>query len=1100
MKKGLIQVLPLVLLAAFAVTTLVIANRVQTEQQEIRSQAYIPKDTEGGRPKKQTTPKPAPAVPPVVKTLLGQPKPAPVTHPDFGKPAAQPQEPVQPPAKAGDKRCVNNVSQVYTGKTWQNGGDACAQAKQSPAPKPAAKATAPIIAAAKATADAAKTAACIIRACGGDFLCLRGSQQCYNRPAPAPTTQELKFRYDSTTKQCVEDKNGVSLDDCKKKTGADYEAKLYDDCYERSQQRDRTEDCNRFLRTYIFSSTPVTDQTSCIRGKYGDTYDVCQKKLDDARHAAGLATVTVYSGSVWDVPAGFNVCVEVKQTGTTSVTGYISKESCELAYKRYKAPQEPPIQRWIISINRNVSPPQQTCRVATASDPQNATYPDERSCTNALESVIAQQRCSAKGGVCYLRESCPTAEQHVISPPQGGWSDCFTGICCSTPTVAQGGGPTASGLRNNVTSGTVWVANRDRNGCHAETASSQNPLTGYVDRKSCEKEFPPVPPAIALPDKAAGQGGLSECGNVLYTESQLSNRRNANQCTLSTTEKAGVYYQCNLGFSFCATTQTCETTRACQQAGIQQASEAQEGKRCEAPHGQQIPGTTLFCCDNTAQKGQCRYVAEYYPFAPRNLPDGSWCGPWGRIWDSCKRCTSRAPNGAPQSYKDEATRRTYCGVRPAVAVAPLGQPGATYCQFEGGFRVDIGQIGCSSDRKAVYICAENENGVGKTGPCPTGKTCVDSLGCKSPEEVALVAPGPEAPSTVAQGGGGEAPLPVCGIGLDCSVNFLTGGNLCRHRDSGQNGYCCPQGQVIEGTRCVSPSSQVATAGVTPSTLVEVIKQKTRDTLCKFWPLSRTGFCLPIETEITRIPIVQPIAPPGAPPAPGGGGGAPPSVGGGVPSACRYGSTQARVQKDITDPWKPTMTVNCGSASFVNFNVGSFHNETGQFANDTRLLVTGPNKFSKTFTNGQAVTATISGTYRLTVTTPGQSGGGCTQQASATVINCPTPTPTPTPGPGACRARFTTASGNSPIGWCDGSGVRCLYTNKFSTNSTQFKTVQLPDPWCDLEGIPASTCTGPDQRTNTNVQCTRPAGTSCGDASCQAPVENWETCPVDCPFQ
>jgi len=39
MKKGFIQVLPLILLAAFAVSTLIIANRVQQQQQDIRSQA-----------------------------------------------------------------------------------------------------------------------------------------------------------------------------------------------------------------------------------------------------------------------------------------------------------------------------------------------------------------------------------------------------------------------------------------------------------------------------------------------------------------------------------------------------------------------------------------------------------------------------------------------------------------------------------------------------------------------------------------------------------------------------------------------------------------------------------------------------------------------------------------------------------------------------------------------------------------------------------------------------------------------------------------------------------------------------------------------------
>ncbi len=70
MKKGFIQVLPLVLLAAFAVVTLVIANRVQTQQQEIRSRAYVPCDpgdpgcVRGKTPTSLTTTKaPAPAPP-----------------------------------------------------------------------------------------------------------------------------------------------------------------------------------------------------------------------------------------------------------------------------------------------------------------------------------------------------------------------------------------------------------------------------------------------------------------------------------------------------------------------------------------------------------------------------------------------------------------------------------------------------------------------------------------------------------------------------------------------------------------------------------------------------------------------------------------------------------------------------------------------------------------------------------------------------------------------------------------------------------------------------------------------------------------------------
>lgn len=103
-------------------------------------------------------------------------------------------------------------------------------------------------------------------------------------------------------------------------------------------------------------------------------------------------------------------------------------------------------------------------------------------------------------------------------------------------------------------------------------------------------------------------------------------------------------------------------------------------------------------------------------------------------------------------------------------------------------------------------------------------------------------------------------------------------------------------------------------------------------------------------------------------------------------SCSYGSTQARVQKDTNDAWKKDMTLNCGER----FNVGSFHDNSGQFAGDTKLRVTGPSvffglmKLNHDFSNGQSIKATFPGTYRLKVTTNGQSGSACGEVATVKV--------------------------------------------------------------------------------------------------------------------
>ncbi len=119
-------------------------------------------------------------------------------------------------------------------------------------------------------------------------------------------------------------------------------------------------------------------------------------------------------------------------------------------------------------------------------------------------------------------------------------------------------------------------------------------------------------------------------------------------------------------------------------------------------------------------------------------------------------------------------------------------------------------------------------------------------------------------------------------------------------------------------------------------------------------------------------------------------------------ACVYRDTQARVQANIQDPWKPSVSIGCDRS----FNVGSFHNGTGQFSDDTTLRVTGPNGYNQTFRNGDTVRVSDSGTYTLSVTTNNQSGNGCQEQATA-VVSCTPPAPAPSCSWGSTQARVQT---------------------------------------------------------------------------------------------
>lgn len=101
----------------------------------------------------------------------------------------------------------------------------------------------------------------------------------------------------------------------------------------------------------------------------------------------------------------------------------------------------------------------------------------------------------------------------------------------------------------------------------------------------------------------------------------------------------------------------------------------------------------------------------------------------------------------------------------------------------------------------------------------------------------------------------------------------------------------------------------------------------------------------------------------------------------VAANCQYGSTQARVQRNIYDPWKQYMEISLGES----FRTGSFHDGTGQFAGDTYMFVTGPGfGYPPTVGNETVVRPTVEGTYVLNVVTRGRYGGGCEEKASVVV--------------------------------------------------------------------------------------------------------------------
>lgn len=181
------------------------------------------------------------------------------------------------------------------------------------------------------------------------------------------------------------------------------------------------------------------------------------------------------------------------------------------------------------------------------------------------------------------------------------------------------------------------------------------------------------------------------------------------------------------------------------------------------------------------------------------------------------------------------------------------------------------------------------------------------------------------------------------------------------------------------------------------------------------------------------------------------------------TSCPYGSTQARVQQSITHDWTQQLTLQCQDS----FRVGSFHDHTGAFANDTTLKVTHPNGVVDKLVwwkgNGETISADQNGIYTLQVTTIGWDGEACEQTATVvrncdgvlpnptiiplpTIVPGPTPTPpstpSPTPEPTQCQFGSTQArvQEDSKHDWRSSLQLNCgesFRVGGFHDNTGQF---------------------------------------------------------------
>lgn len=99
--------------------------------------------------------------------------------------------------------------------------------------------------------------------------------------------------------------------------------------------------------------------------------------------------------------------------------------------------------------------------------------------------------------------------------------------------------------------------------------------------------------------------------------------------------------------------------------------------------------------------------------------------------------------------------------------------------------------------------------------------------------------------------------------------------------------------------------------------------------------------------------------------------------------CQHSSTQARVKLQGMSPWVKTLTVDPNTL----WEVGSFHNQTGQYATDTEIKVYQSGNLIASVGNGhQFVFNTPGKTYTVQVTTRNQYGNACTDTARVVIRN------------------------------------------------------------------------------------------------------------------
>ncbi len=120
-----------------------------------------------------------------------------------------------------------------------------------------------------------------------------------------------------------------------------------------------------------------------------------------------------------------------------------------------------------------------------------------------------------------------------------------------------------------------------------------------------------------------------------------------------------------------------------------------------------------------------------------------------------------------------------------------------------------------------------------------------------------------------------------------------------------------------------------------------------------------------------------------------------------PDVCPYASTQARVQEDREHHWQPVIILQEGDS----FRIGSFHSNSGLFADDTYLEVTGPDGYFYSCDgstvdgdcNGYTISNVVEGTYILAVNTYNNEGKfypeiECNDTAKAIIEVEPPPPP------------------------------------------------------------------------------------------------------------